>query len=243
MSVHDEWLKLRTTRAPWLLLAASLVVIVAGVSGAMAGSPDLDDPATVAAAMGHVGLVSLFTLVLGVLAVAGEHRHGTATDTYLSEPRRSRVLAAKLVVTTLAGAALGVAAAVAGLAATAAWYAAQGGSLDLTSADLAWSTLGGIGWCAAFAAIGVGLGAVIRNLAAAVTAALAWLALVEGVVGELLGEDVARRLPFRSGAALAGLPDAAAAALSRGQAALTLAAYAAVLFAAGVSVTVRRDVS
>jgi ABC-2 type transport system permease protein len=243
MSLRDEWLKLRTTRAPWLLLAASLVVIQAGVAGVMGRSPDLDDPATVAAAMAHVGLVSLFTLVLGVLAVAGEHRHGTATDTYLSEPRRGRVVAAKLVVTTLAGAALGVAAAVAGLAATVVWYAAQGGSLDLTSAAVVRPTLGGVGWCAAFAAIGVGLGAVIRNLAAAITAALAWLALVEGVVGELLGEDVARWLPFRSGAALADLPDAGIAALTKGQAALALAAYAAVLAVAGVSVTVRRDVS
>jgi ABC-2 type transport system permease protein len=242
MSVRDEWLKLRTIRTPWALLAASLAVIVAGVSGLMAQNPDLDDPATVAGAMGHVGLVSLFTLVLGVLAVAGEHRNGTATDTYLSQPRRSRVVAAKVVVTTLAGAVIGVAAAVAGLVATAAWYAAQGGSLDLTSDAVVRTTLGGIGWCAAFAAIGVGLGALIRNLVAAIVVALAWLALVEGVVGELLGEDVARWLPLRSGTALADVPGAGAG-LTQGQAALALVAYAVVLVAAGISVTVRRDVS
>jgi hypothetical protein len=63
------------------------------------------------------------------------------------------------------------------------------------------------------------------------------------VVGQLLGEDVARWLPFRSGAALADLPDAGIAALSQGQAAFALVAYAAVLAVAGVSVTVRRDVS
>jgi ABC-2 type transport system permease protein len=240
----DEWLKLRTTRTPWLLLAASLVVIVAGVAGVMARSPDLGDPATVAAAMGHVGLVSLFTLVLGVLAVAGEHRHGTATDTYLSEPRRGRVLAAKLVVTTLAGAALGVAAAVAGLAATAAWYAAEGGSLDLTSAAVARTTLGGVGWCAAFAAIGVGVGALVRNLAGAVTAALAWLALVEGVAGDLVGDDLAQWLPFRAGTALGNLPAATGeAALGQGAAAAALVAYAVLLAALAVSTTVRRDVS
>jgi len=242
VSVRDEWLKLRTVRAPWLILVASVVIIVIGVSGLMSKEPDLDDPATVAAAMGHVGLVSLFTLVLGVLAVAGEHRHRTAADTYLSEPRRGRVVVAKLVVTTLAGAVVGVVAAVAGLAATAAWYAAQGGSLDLTSDAVARTTLGGIGWCAAFAAIGVGVGALIRNLAGAITAALAWLALVEGVVGELLG-DLGKWLPLRSGTALADLPATGAEALSQGQAAAALVVYAVVLAVAGVSVTVRRDVS
>lgn len=241
--MRNESLKLRTVRTPWMLLGAALFVVLAGVSGRMAKDPNLDDPATAVGAIGHVGLVSLFALVLGVLAVAGEYRHHTATDTYLSTPRRASVVFAKLGVNVLAGAALGIASAVTAVAATAAWYAALGGTLDLWSGGV-WRTAGGgIAWCAAFAAIGVGVGALIRNLAGAITAALAWIALVEAVAGELLG-DLGRWLPFRSGTALANLPASGGVeGLGQGQAALALIAYTLLFVALGVSATVRRDVT
>ena len=244
----DEVLKLRTVRLPRVLLAAALAVAVAGASGRMldgVDSADLADPATAVGAIGHAGLVSLFALVLGVAAVAGEHRHRTIADTYLSTPRRGRVVLAKLVVTTVAGAGMGVAAAAVAVSTTAVWYAARGGSLDLWSSPVLRTAGGAVAWCAAFAAIGVGVGALVRNLAGAVTAALAWLALVEGVAAELVGDDVARWLPFRAGSALGNMP-AASGALGepgQGQAALALVVYAVVLAAVAVSTTVRRDVS
>jgi ABC-2 type transport system permease protein len=238
---RNEVLKLRTMRTPWILLGAALLVVLAGVSGRMADDADLDDPATAVSAIGHVGLVSLFALVLGVLAVAGEHRHRTATDTYLSTPQRSRVVITKLVVNLLAGAGLGLLCAMTAVAATALWYAALGGTLDLWSSDV-WRTAGGgIAWCTAFAAIGVGVGALIRNLAGAITAALAWIALVEAVAGELLG-DLGRWLPFRSGTALANMQPPGVEALTQSQAVLSLVVYTLLFTALGVSATVGRDV-
>jgi ABC-2 type transport system permease protein len=154
------------------------------------------------------------------------------------------VVVAKLVVATAAGLLIGAVAAVAGLVATAAFFAAQGGSLDVTAETVVRTTLGGVAWCGLFGALGVGVGALVRNLAGAITAALAWLALVEGVAAELLGDDLGRWLPFRSGTALTDLPAVTGTpGLTQAQAALALVAYASVLAVAGVWATVSRDVS
>jgi ABC-2 type transport system permease protein len=237
MIVAAEFRKLRTTRGTWLLLALAQVVIAGGVSGLMVSRDDAASPAGQRAAIAHIGLVALFTLLLGILAVAGEYRHRTITDAYLTTPRRERVILAKLIVCLGAGTAFGVAAAATALIVTAIWLRA---SLDLSSWDLWRTVLGGIGWNMAFAAIGVGIGALVTNLFAAVAAALAWLALVEGIVAQLIG-DAGRWLPFALGSALDGLP-AATPGPPQWQAALALAGYAAAFLVAAVVTTVRRDV-
>jgi ABC-2 type transport system permease protein len=239
--MRAELRKLTTARSTWLLLAIAQVIVIAGVSGLMLRR---DDPASDAAqrgAIAHVGLVALFGLLIGILAMAGEYRHRTITDTFLARPRRSRVVLSKVVVSGAAGAVFGVLASVTALAADAVWLAAKGTSIDLAN-GVPWKTVaGGIGWNVAFAVVGVGVGALITNLSAAVASALAWLALVEGIVGELVGGG-ARWLPFALGQALVGLPNSA----DRPpvwQAGLVLAAYAVIFVVAGIGVTTRRDIS
>ncbi|MEV0274380.1 hypothetical protein AB0H43_36895 [Hamadaea sp. NPDC050747] len=241
--MRTEILKLRTTRTPLVLLAAAQLIILAGVSGLfVSGTADLADPLTARRAIAHAGLVSIFSLILGILAVAGEYRHKTITDTYLSTPRRGRVVAAKLGVYAVVGGLFGVISSVTAVAATAIWLTAKDGSLDLTSTGV-WSTLVGcVAWNACFAAVGVGIGALIRNVIAAVAAALAWLALIEGIVGQLVG-DLGRWLPFRSGQALEGVPFPGVDLLPQWGAAVVLATYAAIFALVAVSTTVRRDVS
>ena len=77
------------------------------------------------------------------------------------------MIAAKFAVYTAIGAVFGLMLAITAVIATAVAITANGGSLDLSNRDL-WRTLaGGVACNAAFAAIGVSLGALIPNLAAA----------------------------------------------------------------------------
>ena len=242
--IRAELLKLRTVRAPWLVLAAGPLLVIAGISGLVVSGGDLHDPAMQAKAVAHVGLTAIFALAFGILAVAGEYRHKTITDTYLSTPARGRVIGAKLVVYPLLGVLGSLVSALFALGVTAAWWWAKDTSFAWGDTAM-WSTIaGGIAWNAGFAAMGVGLGALIRNLTAAIAAALAWIALVEGIVGQLIG-SLARWLPFYAGQALGagGKPMLSQALLPRWGAALVLAAYTAAFAVAALTTSIRRDVS
>ena len=236
-----EIYKLRTVRAPLVLLGLSQLVIIGGVSGLVVSSDTLRTADAAPGALAHAGLVSLFTLVLGITAVAGEYRTRTITDTYLSTPRRSRVIGAKLVAYGAAGAVFATVNAVTAVVATRVWWAAKDVPLDFAESRV-WHTI--IAWNIAFAVIGVGIGALIRNLTAAIAAALAWVALVEGIVGQLVG-DPARWLPFATGSALGDLSAATGAAdpVPQLAAAGALACYAAIFAVLAITTTVSRDVT
>lgn len=237
--IRAEMLKLRTVRWPWVLLAAQVGLVVLGVTGYAASSGD--KPIDPQLALQHVGLTSLLTLVLGIMAVAAEYRDGTITDTFLASPGRARVVGAKLATFSLLGFVFAVLTAAAAVVVTAAWLAARGSSLDLGGAKV-WETLvGAVLWDTGFTAIGVGLGAMLPNVASAITLGLAWVALVEGLVGQLIGSDLARWLPMYAGQALEGISERNLLAPWGGG--LVLAAYAAIFGIAGALATVRRDVT
>jgi ABC-2 type transport system permease protein len=242
--IHAEVLKLRTVRAPWLILAAGLLIVVGGISGLVISGGNLKVPATQSAAVAHLGIVAIVSLVFGVLAVAGEYRQRTITDTFLSSPRRGRVVAAKLVVYPLIGAVEGVVGGALALLTASIWWGAKGDSFDLGNTDMWRTILGGVVANALYAAIGVGLGALIRNLTAAILVAVGWIAVVEGIVGQLIGTDLAKWLPFTAGRALAlaaGGGDSGL--LSRGAGGIVVAVYAVVFVAIAMFSTLKRDVT
>src|SRR5215475_7622585 len=121
--IRTEALKLRTVRSPWLLLGGVPLLVIAGISGlVVSNSGQLADPGTQANALAHVGIAGLFTLAFGILAVAGEYRHKTITDSYLTSPGRAPVVGAKLLVYAFFGALAGLVASGVGLGVAAAWW-------------------------------------------------------------------------------------------------------------------------
>src|SRR5262249_28364995 len=234
----------RVVGGGWLLVGAGPVLVVAGITGLVQSGGDVHDPAVQSKALAHVALAALFTLIFGIFAVAGEYRHGTVTDTFLSSPGRGRVVTAKLAVYAAVGAAAGLVSSAVALAVPPPWWVAQGRGCPLSAAGSCPPAARGAAVNIAFAAIGVGSGALVRNLAVAIAAALAWIALVEGIAGQLVGSGLARWLPFSASQA-AGRADAAGASqlLPQWGGALALAGYAVVFAVAAMVTTLRRDVT
>ena len=240
--IGNEFLKLRTTRSPFVLIGVAQLVVIGGVSGVFLTDRDPHLVETVRLGFSHIGIVAIFSLMLGIMAVAGEYRHKTITDTYLATPQRGRVVGAKVVTYMGVGAAVGVVSALTALATLAIWMNAKDATLDLAASGV-WQTIAGcIVWNICFGAVGVGVGALVRNLSGAVAGALVWIALVEGIVGQLVG-DAARWLPFRAGGAMEGLPSPGVAQVSQVAGGLVLVAYAAAFVAVAVTTTIRRDVT
>lgn len=238
--IATEVFKLRTSRTPWIVLIAQFLLIVAGMSGLAIAELDFASPGAGRLLLLHAGLSSMLILVLGILAVTGEYRDGTITDTFLSTPRRSRVIGAKLVAYTGLGVVSGIITAATALIVGSVWFAAKGYSLDLGSADIWQTALGAALWMPLYAAIGVGVGALVRSMGLAIAIALAWIALVEGIAINLLG-DLGRWLPGMAGFALdnAVMPKL----LPQAVGGLVLAVYAVAFAVVASAVTMRSDVA
>ena len=238
--IANEFIKLRTTRAHIYLLAAQLAVVAAAVSGVVVSGIDLRSPGAERTVLAHVGPSFIFVLVLGILAVAGEYRDGTITDTFLATPRRARVYGAKVIAYAGVGFTAGVLSAITAVTVAAIAYAAGGSSLNPGAAGV-WQTLvGGVLFMTLCCVIGVAVGALITNVGASIAAALAWTALVEVTMYSLVG-DLSKWLPVASGFGLNNAPQMNT--LSQPLGGLVFAGYALALTALGAVAIVRRDVS
>jgi ABC-2 type transport system permease protein len=178
-AIRSELLKLRTTRT-FLGIVIATLGLIALLVGAMAAAAPFD-PQDVPGVdlLDTAGLAQPFALVLGLLAVSTEFRHGTITPTLLTTPDRVRLMVAKLTAHGAAGLTLGLVAY--GLAALLAVMILplRDISTELSFDDAAALVVGGVVCIALLAAIGVGVGAVVRNQVGAVIGGLAWMFAIE----------------------------------------------------------------
>ena len=244
--LRAELLKQRSTGTNLALLAAMLGLVLLAVLlhgfGLPADAVDGTSEQLMVFGRGEF-LGALFAALLGAMSITSEVRHGTLRPTFLVTPGRGRVILAKVWASTLVGARFGLlGSAVAAGAGTVA-LRARGIDVQLEGGDYALLLAGGTAAAALWAAIGVGIGAVVRNQVPALVGICAWLLFVEGLlVGDIADvAQVGRFAPGALGEALSGQDPSTL--LAPALSAFLLALYAAAFTAAGWLATTRRDVA
>ena len=245
----SELLKVRTTRVPYVLLALTMLasgLVTAALVGAGEADADQDDRA-LALAQG-AGFWAMLATVLGILIVTNEYRHDTIMTTFLAEPRRVRVLGAKLVTALVAGAVLALGAIVAMAAVALPWLALTDQSLPLDGQAL--EAAGRL--LVAFslsAGLGAAVGAIIQNQVGTIVTVFVWFLVVESIIGlvsALLFGDLGESdpvSPYLPGTALSAIVGGQGAdfMLDGGWAALLSLGYVAGLSVLGAVSMTRRD--
>jgi len=244
--LRAELLKQRSTRTGLGLFAAMLGLVLLAVLLHGFGLPaeDLGSTQRQLMVLGRGEFLgALFAALLGAMSITSEIRHGTIRSTFLVTARRGRVVAAKVSVSILIGAGFGLfAGAVAAAAGTAA-LRARGIVVQLDRGDYMLLVVGSVAAAALWAAIGVGVGTLVRNQVPTLIGICAWLLFVEGLlagdVASGLG-DVGRFLPGAAAAAISGQDPGTLLAPAVGF--VLLASYAAAAALVGWLTISRRDV-
>jgi ABC-2 type transport system permease protein len=265
-AVKAEFRKFFTTRMWWgmaigMFLSGALfsllfALVVAGSTqqGGTGGSvplPDLDNTAMVSTVYtAGLSVAYLLTLVVGVMSIGSEYRHKTITSTFLSTPKRIRVMVAKVISLLGIGAFYGLVFLIGSVTVGGATIAIKGFSpvpeLGPISRALALSLL----VLGLWSLVGLGAGILIPNQVAAILIAVGAAFIVEPLVGFLLGlvswgQSIAPYMPSMATSAMVGQVNTSATVelLSWWAGALVLVAYAAVLAGIGTMLTIRRDVT
>jgi ABC-2 type transport system permease protein len=192
--IRSEWIKFRSVRSTVILVlsAGALVVLVAVIAAnharGQSGVVHLGDLTA------GVSVAAFLFGALGVQVIGQEYRFNTIRPTFTAAPWRGRVLAAKLIVTTVACAAVSlVMVGVCGLIG----MAMLGDRFEIDSLDhrvVLGIVLFSIGW----SAMGLGVGAIIRQPVAGMLVLLG-----EGFVAEQILAGLVKAtqpwLPFLNG--------------------------------------------
>jgi ABC-type transport system involved in multi-copper enzyme maturation permease subunit len=264
-AVKAEFRKFFTTRMWWgmaiaMFLAGAVFALLYAllVAGARQQggpgtppAPDLDSTAMISTVYtGGLGVAYLLALVIGVMAIGSEYRHKTITSTFLSAPKRLRVMLAKMISLLVIGGLYGVVFLLGSVGVGAAAIAAKGFS-PLPEVGPIARTLGlSLLVLGLWALIGLGAGILIPNQVAAILIAVGAAWIVEPLLGFALGlvswgQGIVPYMPSRATSAMVGQVNTTADVhlLSWWAAALVLAAYAVGMAGVGSLLTVRRDVT
>jgi hypothetical protein len=242
--VRMEWRKLRTVRSTWwilLIFAAGLVgvAVLDADMGPAQPAPSYDPTQN---AFGGLAVAQLVMGILGVLMLSSEFASGSIRATFAAVPRRGRVLAAKATVLAAVTLAVGEALAFAAFAAfqVAARHGVPHASLGQPGVLRAVLLAGAYPCLIGF--IGLGLAAVIRHTAGAISAIVALVFVLPLVLLPLGWHSAPMKfLPWMIAVNSLAAVKPVANSLSAGTGLAMLCLYAAAALAAGGWALLRRD--
>ncbi|GAA1432289.1 ABC transporter permease [Microlunatus lacustris] len=217
--LRSELIKLTSLRSTVGLLLAIVVFglgvsVTLGLTAYDAGLPDAPsvgfmlDQVTI----GTVLFGQLIAGVLGVLVISGEYSSGTIQSTLIAVPSRVTVLAAKAVVLFLTVLAAALVATLGSWAATYPMFAVHGVQVGLDAPGVVLALLGGSVYVALSAVLGLGVGTMLRSVAAGVATVISLILLLPIVLSVLPASPLVRNLHLltmsKAGDAMTGVPDA-----------------------------------
>jgi ABC-2 type transport system permease protein len=239
--LRSEWIKSTTVRTNKAILVGAFV-FSSLLSWATAAFYT-DEVLTVADAfVFSTWLTAVLAVIAGVLSFTAEVQHGTLAAAVAAQPARWPIMAAKAVVAIGYGLLLGVT----GLSTGFVGALAGGIEIGDTSgipAVVGWALL----YTSGSAALGLGVGMIVRHSAGAVSGLLVWWFVIEGLVIQFAPAEVVRYLPFDAGFRTLGAgpsfdsPEFVASALSNGLHASIFWGYVAAALTIGTVLLHRRD--
>jgi ABC-2 type transport system permease protein len=237
--------KTLTTRSALVVAGAVVAYPLLSLLPALtaAEAPAVDGGTLLQVLRGGAGVLLVAVLLLGIVATAGEYRHGTIVPHLLVAPHRARFVGAKLGSQAALGASLALAVSAVGLVAGGSYLASRDVPVDVLSGDVLLTVAAVTMVATLYATMGAAVGALARNQTAAVAGALVWLLAIENAVPLLLHDPgLERWLPGGASDRLLHLADASAGSGNPWTAILMLAGLTAVLAAAAVVATRRADI-
>jgi ABC-2 type transport system permease protein len=240
-ALRSEWIKSTTVRTNKAILVGAFV-FSSLLSWATAAFYT-DEVLTAADAfVFSTWLTAVLAVIAGVLSFSAEVQHGTLAAAVAAQPARWPIMAAKAVVAIGYGLVLGVT----GLATGFVGALAGGIEVGDTSgipAVVGWALL----YTAGSAALGLGVGMIVRHSAGAVSGVLVWWFVIEGLLIQFAPAEVVRFLPFDAGFRTLGAgpsydsPEFVASALSNAAHASIFWGYVLAALAIGTTLLHRRD--
>jgi len=248
--LRSEYRKVVTTRLWWGMLLgavafAAFAVIAQIATNGVANNPagPLSNPETQRSILSSAAAGYIFSLVVGIIMITTEFRHFTSRPTFLLEPRRGRVIVAKLVVAAGLGVVYGLACVAVAVAIAVPWLGAKGVTLGWASNGLITAMLGILFVVAIYAVVGIGVGVLFRNQIAAVISALVFLFVIEPLVAAIPGvKETYPYFPAAAAMALTGTMRNQQVLLAQWQGGLLLVGYGLLFALLGWILTLSRDI-